>query len=371
MQTHLHQVLVSTRVGGASLIAIRLAEAAQRIGMVTRAWVPGTGATTEALDSAHVKWRTYDLEAMRGPMVPHLVSCLRMAPGLIGVARPLVHVHNPIVYRFIRPALVVARARVIVHFHLEPTIDEIERTLAYPPDRVVVCARFIEQRISEVLGRRASGVTVTVVHNAVDVSRYKPGPQVAARACVGLPTNAFVMLMMANLARHKGQATALRAAQILKARGVPIECWLVGEDRTEERAYERELRLLSTDLGLDHEVRFLGFRSDGPDLLRAADVFLLPSTHEGLPLSLLEAQASRLPVVASPLPGILEALEDGKTGFVVPADDHVGYADRVQLLLTEPRLREAMVETAALQVTRDYGWATLEAQMLSAYRSLS
>ena len=129
-----------------------------------------------------------------------------------------------------------------------------------------------------------------------------------------------MVLMLANLAPHKGQATAIRAVQILKRRGIPVDCWLVGERRTDVGSYEAELRQLCSALGVQDIVQFLGFRRDGPDLLRAADVFLLPSTHEGLPLSVLEAQAAHVPVIGAPIPGILEVVEDGMTGFVVPAD---------------------------------------------------
>ena len=131
-----------------------------------------------------------------------------------------------------------------MHFHIEPNAQEIEWALRFPPDHVVACARYIAAKIIQVLGPRRGTLPVIAVPNAVDLDRFTPGPAAAARVRLGLPTDRFVVLMMANLAPHKGQVTALRALQVLKMRGMPIECWLVGEDRSDGREYERTRRSL-------------------------------------------------------------------------------------------------------------------------------
>ena len=103
-------------------------------------------------------------------------------------------------------------------------------------------------------------------------------------------------------------------------------------------------------------VSFLGQRDDGPDLLRAADCFLLPSTHEGLPLSVLEAQASGTPVLAAPTAGVPEVVEDGKTGFLIAADDVAGYADRVEFLLRNRCVRDRIAHAALVKTRRESSW---------------
>ena len=153
--------------------------------------------------------------------------------------------------------------------------------------------------------------------------------------------------MLANLAPHKGQQTALRALRILRQRGRAVECWLAGEDRADGAPYEGELHRLVSELGVADHVRFLGYRTDGPELLRSADVFLLPSTHEGLPLSILEAQACRVPVMGTPIPGIAEIVENDRTGFLVAVDDYQGYADRIEQLMSDSSLRHRITDAAA------------------------
>jgi glycosyltransferase involved in cell wall biosynthesis len=212
---------------------------------------------------------------------------------------------------------------------------------------------------------------ITTVPNAVDLLRFTPGSRAEARVRAGLGTSRFVVLLMANLAEHKGQITAIRATSLLRARGVDVECWLAGEDRSGDGQFAQRLKELATELGVTDRVRFLGFRSDGPDLFRAADAVVLPSTHEGLPLSLLEAQATGTPVVASDLPGILEVVEDERTGYVVRADDPEGYADRLERLSREPLRRESIVAAASAQVQREYSWDTLNERMFKIYESLT
>src|SRR5262249_48318367 len=152
------------------------------------------------------------------------------------------------------------------------------------------------------------------VPNTVDTARFFPGDRQEAKAKVGAPPLPLV-LMLANLAPHKGQETAVRAVAELKRRGIDVACWLAGEERGGGDAFTVRLRGLIAELGLADRVRLLGFRGDAPELLRAADFFLLPSTHEGLPLTVLEAQASKVPVLASATAGIPEAVQDGETGF--------------------------------------------------------
>ncbi len=150
--------------------------------------------------------------------------------------------------------------------------------------------------------------------------------------------------------------TAVRATAELRANGMDAECWLAGVERDGSLSFTAQLAALISELGLGDRVRLLGHRSDTVELLRAADVFLLPSTLEGLPLSVLEAQATRLPVVAAPTSGIPEVVADGETGFLVPAHDCSGYASRIRDLLRNPDLHCRIAHHAYAKVVRDHNW---------------
>ena len=114
------------------------------------------------------------------------------------------------------------------------------------------------------------------------------------------------------------------------------------------------LRALSGFLGIQNQVEFLGFRHDTPVLLRAADFLLLPSTSEGLPLAVLEAQATKVPVLAAPTAGIPEVVRDGETGFLIPSTDAPAYAACLERLLGDAALYQRVAERAYEQTTREY-----------------
>src|SRR5262249_44513685 len=149
--------------------------------------------------------------------------------------------------------------------------------------------------------------------------------------------------------------TAVRAVAALKPRGRDVVCWLAGVER-EAGGFTARLRTLIEESGVADRVTLLGFRSDAPDLLRAADCFLLPSTCGGLPLTVLEAQATGVPVLAAPAAGIPEVVRDGATGFLLPAGDAAAYAACVERLIDEPGLARAVTARALEQVTRDCNW---------------
>jgi glycosyltransferase involved in cell wall biosynthesis len=157
----------------------------------------------------------------------------------------------------------------------------------------------------------------------------------------------------------------------LRERGTDAQLWLAGADRSPERAYEPRLIALVSELGLHDRVTFLGFRADGPELLQAADVVLLPSTSEGLPLTLLEAQACHVPVVAAPTAVIPEIVTDGETGFLIPAGESDQYAARIEMLLQNPAMTRQIVERAAARCRAEHGWQTYRRRIFGLYQELS
>jgi glycosyltransferase involved in cell wall biosynthesis len=352
-----HHFLVSRDLGGAGIIALKLAGWAAQRGMGARVWIPGQGPAAQAAEAEGFAWQSYDLRAMTRSNLRHAWACLKLA-GKLPFRRGIAHVHTPGVYRMLRPVLCMAGLRTVVHVQIDPTPEEIRWAFRDPPDLIVTCARYMIAPIRRTLGERGARLRIEAVPNAVDVERFVPGDREVAKQRVGAPADRPLVLMLANLAPHKGQETTIRAVADLKARGKVVECWLAGVERGAGRQYECYLRSLTAELGVADRVRFLGFRGDGPDLLRAAEFLLLPSTHEGLPFSVLEAQASRTAVLAAPTAGVPEAIADGDTGFLIPAPDPAGYARRLEALLENPGLYRHVTEQALTTVRRDYNWAT-------------
>lgn len=361
------QVLVSERIGGAAAIAIRIAQSMRAAGGVSGVWIPGPGAAASELNRLFMPWRRYWMKQLNGNPISHGFACLHLGAGLMGGGR-IVHVHSPSMYRLMRPALKLAQVTVVVHVHLEPGKDEIRWALRDPPNLIVTCAEYLIDPVREAIGTGRHSARVIAIPNAIDVERFYPGNRDAAKIALNARRDRPLILMMANLAPHKGHVTALHATALLRRQGILAHCWFAGEERDPSAGFRTHLEGLSYELGIRDQIQFLGFREDAPELLRAADILLLPSMREGLPLSILEAQATRTAVIGSPHPGIRDVIEDGATGFIVKPGDYQGYANQIQALVVQPRLYEQITNQAYNRVIRRHNWQTFFKKMLQAYR---
>jgi len=117
--------------------------------------------------------------------------------------------------------------------------------------------------------------------------------------------------------------------------------WVVGERLKSDRAspLDHALDAIASDPKLARRIRFLGYRDDVPRLMRAADVFVLPSYREGMPRSIIEAMLSALPVVATDIRGAREEVVAGETGALVPVGDAPALAEALARLIADPALR--------------------------------
>jgi glycosyltransferase involved in cell wall biosynthesis len=290
-----------------------------------------------------------------------------MAPHRVGI----IHVHAPVVYRALRPSLLISRRKKILHVHLDYTDEELIQGLALPPDLIIVCAEFIRHRVNHLIcAGGADRTRVVTIRNAVDTVRFCPGNRAKAKSDLGVDPQRPVVLMAANLAKHKGQETAIRAIAGLVRSGYKPLLWLAGEQRDPTVGYAKQLKELAVDLDISELVHFLGMRKDVDVLLRASDFLLLPSTQEGLPLVILEAQASGTVVLAAPTAGIPEVIEDGRTGFLIPADDFETYADRLRLLIDRPDVKNRVSEAALEQIATSFTFADYIRQILVQYDAL-
>jgi glycosyltransferase involved in cell wall biosynthesis len=199
----------------------------------------------------------------------------------------------------------------------------------------------------------ASGVPSTairVIPSGIDTAPFDaPFDRAAARARLGIAPGRILAIQVAALAPHKSQTTLLHAAARLRERAPSLVTWIAGEGRLRGALLAEHARL-----GLDDRVRFLGFREDVVDLLRAADLFVLSSYLEGLGTSVLDAMAAGLPVVATRVGGVPEIVRDGETGLLVPPRDPEALAAAMARLAEEPALRERL-GAGGRALARTYG----------------
>ena len=165
------------------------------------------------------------------------------------------------------------------------------------------------------------GGRIEVIGNGVDPDRFGPGtPQrrAALRTALATPQDAVVIAVVARLVAEKGYPELLRAMEKVDA-----HLWIAGSrlDSERARAIDDALAAVAADEDLRRRVHLLGERDDVPELLAAADLFVLPSHREGMPRSIIEAMMTGLAVVATDIRGSRELVEDGVTGRLVPVGD--------------------------------------------------
>jgi sugar transferase (PEP-CTERM/EpsH1 system associated) len=198
----------------------------------------------------------------------------------------------------------------------------------------------VTQELRDFHARQAgiSAKRIRVIHNGVDTKRFSPGSNLCLREQFNIPQHRLVIGTVARMVPIKNHRTLLQAAELLMAKGVDAHFLLAGGGPLLEsyQAYVRNSKALAD------RVVFLGRTENVPDVLRAMDVFVLPSTSEGMSNTILEAMASGLPVVATRVGGNGEVVQEGQTGWLFPPGDSEKLAGLVEdLLLNRERLRAA------------------------------
>ncbi len=202
-----------------------------------------------------------------------------------------------------------------------------------------------------------------VVHNGIDVNHFRPRARAreAMRRALGV-SDQFVWLAVGRLRDQKDYPNLLRAFAPL--RGAVLLIAGEGELRP-------QLEHLVAELQITESVRFLGFRQDCSELLNAADGYVLSSLWEGLPLVLLEAAATALPIVATDVGGNSEIVMDGHTGLLVPAGDSAALRVAMERVMTTSEQQRCQMGTAGREyVLSRYSMAQIISEWEGLYRKL-
>ncbi len=206
---------------------------------------------------------------------------------------------------------------------------------------------------------------IRYVPNGIDVARFRPDPErrraVRARLGVG---DEFLWLAVGRMCEEKDYPNLLAAAA--RALGDQDRLYIVGDGELRDRV-EAEL----AHRRLAPRVRLLGLRTDVPDLMQAADAYVMSSAVEGLPIVLLEAAASGLPTVATRVGGNDAIVRPGETGWLVPCRDADALADAMTTVRALPAsARERYGRAARAHVTRAFAIDAVVAQWQSLYEEL-
>lgn len=269
----------------------------------------------------------------------------------------VLHVHTPAAALAGRVAAFLARTPVVVHtvhgfyFHegarrsVARLHRLLEKALAALQDHLI-CVSSEDAQAAEDL-RLAPVERIHAIRNGVDLGRFDPARagrgRAALRAELGIPVDAPVIVFVGRVVREKGVLDLLDAFRGLRSSHPAARLLVVGEGLSTDRdPADGELRAAAQSPDLAGAVHLAGMRPDIPELLAASDIFCLPSLREGLPVSVLEAMAMGLPVVATRIRGSREAVQDGTTGLLCAPGSPRELAGALGYLLSHPEVARKM-----------------------------
>lgn len=195
---------------------------------------------------------------------------------------------------------------------------------------------------------------MSVVYNGVDQSYFAAGVKGKLRAELGLTQQDFVLCYVGNLVRRKGADVLVRAfIKFIRNHHAHAHLIIAGADvKEEDGRYVEAFKNEIAEAKIQNLVHFLGFRQDVPDLLADTDMFVMSSRMESFGLSIVEAMAASLPLIATSSGSIAEVVEDGVSGILVPPCEVERLADAMYGLYMDSDRRKRLGHNARLRATR-------------------
>ncbi len=227
--------------------------------------------------------------------------------------------------------------------------------------RVIVLSNVIARHMIDDFG--VPHERIILVPRSVDLEKFKYLDPQAKRK------EEFNIGIIGRITPLKGHLHFIKAMAKV-ARVVPrLKIWIVGDAPASKEAYKEEIQVLVRRLGLWHCTEFLGTQRDIPGILAHLDLVVLSTvTHEAFGRVVVEAQAAGVPVVATRVGGVIDIIEDGKNGLLVPPADATSMAEAALRIFKDPKLARELAENAYLKVKEKYNLELMVRNTLEVYR---
>lgn len=205
-----------------------------------------------------------------------------------------------------------------------------------------------------------------VIHNGVDIEKFSFSNKISDyKIKLKYENDSIIIGSIGRLHHQKGYEYLIIASKDVVERFPNVKFVLVGDGEL-----RTNLETLAKDLGVFNSFSFLGNQIEIPELLSQMDIFVLPSLWEGLPLVILEAMAARKPIVATDVNGIVEIIESGKDGFLVPPKNSGALSSALIQLLDDKELCNRLISNAYKKVERDFNISKMIMETENIYKKL-
>jgi len=367
-------VLDFPHIGGAERVALQITSHIDASRFCPIVVAPREGMLYQELKNDGVQAHLIDLDRLKRTcrfVLPMLLAIAKLVTLIRREKIDIVHANSLWALKFCTIASLITGVPTVAMIHAYPKIHSRVKRMFH-----ILTRRFCYRRAKRIVAvsnalkdalvaDKAPGTKVIVIPNGVEAEWFVRSAQQPA-------DRVKTVLTVGRLHPGKGQQIFLEAAAIIHAKFPDTAFVVAGEEcptSLENLGFKDELVQLADDLGLSGHVQFVGFTNELREHYRRCSVVVLPSFEETFGLVALEAMAAGRPVVASRIPGIMELIDDGKTGLLFEPGDHQDLARKVIRLLSDDALRADFAGRALAVVKAKYTLESTIERLQSVYET--
>ncbi len=247
----------------------------------------------------------------------------------------LVYANTGSELKYLLPLCRIIGIPIIAHIHIQEEDSELRYISVNQVQRLLFPSKATMQGVLE-CSPWIDARKCFYVHNAVNMKYYYKRDTTELKAELGFGDGLPIIGVVGRLREDKGQHLFIEMARRLADEGVKAHFVVVGGDFNQQGDYEDYLKKKAQDLGIAQLVKFLGFRSDVPEMMSLCDLIIVPSLKEPFGRVVIEAMACETPVVASAVDGILEIFKDGQGGLFFETGSVEDLAQKVRYFFDHP-----------------------------------
>lgn len=274
----------------------------------------------------------------------------------------IVHCHSNSIFKFCIPVKIINKnVKLVLHVHdtsIYERISDLDVHLhRFFASKIIAISQSVKK---DIINRGVSEYQIVLIYNGVDFSKFNYAKKRSDSKCV--------MNVARIIPPIKGQDILIRAMNIVKENRGDVHCIFVGAPPKVHRNFLKELKSEVDSYKLNDVVSFLGNRNDVPKLLNRADVFVLPSRYEGFGISIVEAMAAKIPVIATNLEGPKEIIGDNDYGYLFSKNNYQELAQKIIRVLNNDQTE--LVEKAYSYALLNFSIENMTQKLSDLYNSV-
>jgi len=349
-------------IGGMERIVAELANGLNRHEFEVEIWcIHKAGRFAHDLQKQGLTVREFKINNYYNPLnIAKLAAALRKSQA------DVIHTHMYFASTIGRIAGKIAGIKIIfthVHSsyeHYNPRNLFIEKILSKMTHKVICISNNVRDFVINV--EKVDPSRVVIVYNGISLVKVSPRGEI--REAFRVSEGDIIITMVANLFENKGHKVLLKALSLLVERYGDIKCWIIGQG-----PLRQELEEYVQQLNLSQRIVFWGERYDVPQLLSASDLFILSTIRrEGLAISLIEALAYKVPIIATKVGGIPEVITDKVNGLLIAPNEPFLLASAIEELLNNPDESYQYAQTGFKRFKNQFESITMVRKIESLYK---